>query len=185
MDNAVLNYIEKRFGKDSVNPVFIADGDLNIPEKDVELLNKKLTYNLLDYDLNGTDLSHTYIQRSYKGTMHDSNTEIRYMKNLSVKVVTNEEASQMKNSVIFTDRFFVHDSRDNVKTLRRKVSSIIHKFLRGDIAPKNISVMKLFNDSVNIEYTIGSVHICSNHIKDINATEYFIAVLYTSNCEVN
>ena len=184
MDKVVLNYIEKKFKPESLDPIFISDSEFNIPENDLKLLNEILYYNLVDYDNNGTDLSHTYMQRVYCGTMHDSNACVKYMKNLNVKVDTVKDISADVPSYkinMLTERVYVPENKSSKKALGKKVSSMIRKFIRGDVMTKNISKIDTYVDNLSIDYSIGEVHICSKYCKSLKSTEYFIVIPYLCN----
>lgn len=184
MDKAVLNYIEKKFKPESLDPIFISDSEFNIPEKDLGLLNERLYYNLVDYDHNGTDLSHIYMQRVYRGNMHDSNSTVKYIRNLNVIVNTVKDISSDAPSYkinMLTERVYVPENRSSKKALGKKVSSMIRKFIRGDVLPKSINIISTYIDNLSIDYSIGKVHICSKYCKSLKSTEYFIVIPYMCN----
>ena len=185
MDNSVLEYIEEKFKPESLEPVFISESDLNIPEKDMYLLNTKLTYDLVDYELNGTDLSHTYMQRVYCGNMHDSDASIKFMKKLNVKIITADNMGTLKGSKILSEKISVPENKSYGKYLSNKVSNMIRKFVRGDVTPGIIKDIKTYSNTMTIRYTIGAVHICTKYQKDLKSNEFFIAIPYIASYEAN
>ena len=112
----VIDYIQTKYKIDTHNPIFVSDNKYNIPSRVYKNLNKSYIYTFMDWDKNGYDDSHSYINRKFSGNINSADTSVKYMKKLKVKVNIVDDTSDME---VYTMSFTLSGNYDNIKSVNK------------------------------------------------------------------